>query len=665
MLNNSTSENRSVISGAGCTFEMDTPELPVEVITYILSFLQGPDRKDASLVCKIWYLASQDYQFKKKVTYRFPASSVSLDGIRGLGRHPCYSVAISHLDSSPFSRAILQQVALHLGPRLECLSLRGSSITESSFLAVAPHLPALRRLDLSCCDSLFMSGTLLSKEESRQAVRAALRNLEELDLSSLHFLSDLTFNRLTGCSPDLRRLSLAGCHIAFQFDPYRGSSVGCDSTAMLSLKNLHRFLSERAPSLKGLNLGRTGVTPEGLRSLVQVRGLCLEELTLQGCKDLTDQAMTALWKWQPGLKTLDLSFCTELSDKTLLAISSNLKELQCLNLAKNRRITDSGLSDLMELKCLQSLDFSECSYISGGQLVKGLYSPQAQARLVSLSFSSCTLITDLTMFSLAQLVGPSLRVLDLTSCLYLTDLSVRAITTYLPGLVVLRLGWCKEVSDWGLLGLEEPTQECKPDKEKDDKGPKFSRNFGNMGFFSPPKRYLEEKPRRVTKQDLVEFGEREGASLLALRDLQELDLTACTKLTDASITQVLRFQDLRTLSLSMLSEITDSSLVSVASHCRGLTRLNLSHCPTLTDHGLSIAARSLHRLQHLHLSCCDKITDRSLTVLAEECKALKSLDVSMCKKVSMAAVELLQSQLPSLENTHTLFVGGADLFFTL
>ncbi|KAK1163588.1 F-box/LRR-repeat protein 2 [Acipenser oxyrinchus oxyrinchus] len=66
-LNNSTNthcENRQVISGAGCTFEMDTPELPVEIITYILSFLQGPDRKEASLVCNIWYTASQNCQFK-------------------------------------------------------------------------------------------------------------------------------------------------------------------------------------------------------------------------------------------------------------------------------------------------------------------------------------------------------------------------------------------------------------------------------------------------------------------------------------------------------------------------------------------------------------------------------------------------------------------------
>lgn len=73
---------------------------------------------------------------------------------------------------------------------------------------------------------------------------------------------------------------------------------------------------------------------------------------------------------------------------------------------------------------------------------------------------------DTAMFSLAQLLGSNLRKLDLTSCVYLTDISVHAIATYLPALVVLRLGWCKEISDWGLLGMVEPTKNCEPrDKE--------------------------------------------------------------------------------------------------------------------------------------------------------------------------------------------------------
>lgn len=68
------------------------------------------------------------------------------------------------------------------------------------------------------------------------------------------------------------------------------------------------------------------------------------------------------------------------------------------------------------------------------------------------------------MFSITQLLGDSLRELDLTLCVNVTDLSVRSIATYLQRLVVLRLGWCKEITDWGLLGMVETTI-CEPDQE--------------------------------------------------------------------------------------------------------------------------------------------------------------------------------------------------------
>lgn len=39
-----------------------------------------------------------------------------------------------------------------------------------------------------------------------------------------------------------------------------------------------------------------------------------------------------------------------------------------------------------------------------------------------------------------------------------------AVATYLQKLVVLRLGWCKEVTDWGLLGMVQRAK-CEPDEE--------------------------------------------------------------------------------------------------------------------------------------------------------------------------------------------------------
>lgn len=62
------------------------------------------------------------------------------------------------------------------------------------------------------------------------------------------------------------------------------------------------------------------------------------------------------------------------------------------------------------------------------------------------------------MISLISKLSPRLRVLDLTSCVALTSRTVQAICTYLQHLSILRLAWCKELQDWGLLGLEEPSE---------------------------------------------------------------------------------------------------------------------------------------------------------------------------------------------------------------
>ena len=91
------------------------------------------------------------------------------------------------------------------------------------------------------------------------------------------------------------------------------------------------------------------------------------------------------------------------------------------------------------------------------------------------------------------------------------------------------------------------------------------------------------------------------------RALQELDLTACSKLTDASLA---KFPQLRQLSLSLLPAFTDTGLVAVARGCPSLERLTLSHCSHLSDEGWAQAARLWPRLQHLNLSSCSQLTEQ-------------------------------------------------------
>ncbi|XP_065423628.1 F-box/LRR-repeat protein 2 isoform X2 [Chrysemys picta bellii] len=703
---------------------METRRLPVEVITYILSFLPIADRKEASLVNHTWYFAAQDSLRQENILYNIPATSASLAAIESLARRRVSCVSLTSLDSSTVSRDVIQAVSCHLGPHLQSLCLRGSSLPETAFVHLLLACPCLSALDLTGCNSLFMSGTLLSKPETISQARGALTNLQDLNLAGLRYLSDLSFNRLTGCAPHLARLSLARCHLTFEFDPYRGSS-NYNSSALLSFRNLLRFLKERASSLRALDLSGTSITSPAMRSLVQVEGLRLRELVLQNCRDLSNEAIGLLCTHQPHLTVLDLTGCSELSDRAALTVSAGLRALRSLGLGKLQRLTDGGFLGIAELRSLQRLDLSECSLVSGSELVKVCSTPELRPSLASLSFAFCSLLRvsapipaigrrgralpfgpiplhlqlgrqalphrgsllhralfgiaqcsslashsfpsppqDSSVLSLARSLSPSLRVLDLSSCVSITNVSIQAISSHLPRLTVLRLAWCKELTDWGLLDVEEPREERHHRREK-DAGPQFSRNFGNMGFFLPPLQNLEQDPKVLSDSAWNESQKRHRASLQALKQLQELDLMACSKLTDSSITKVIRFPALRRLSLGLLPEITDASLVAVARGCQSLEQLSMSHCGKLTDKGFLEAASSLRRLQHLVISGCSQLTRQTLMALSRECRQLKSLDVSMCHGISMADIELFQAQLPLQTCVQSRFVGGADLSFTL
>ncbi|XP_052585085.1 F-box/LRR-repeat protein 20-like isoform X3 [Peromyscus californicus insignis] len=545
--------------------------LPLEMLTYILSFLPLSDQKEASLVSRAWYCAAQNALRETNVRYNIPVSSASLSAIKNLGLRGISHISLTNLDGSPASHQVLQSVAYHLGPHLESLCLGGGSPTEASFLALILGCPVLRTLDLSGCNSLFTSGTLLAQPETAQCVRKALSGLRDLNLACLRDLTDLSFNHLSGCFPSLERLSLAYCHLTFELGPTWGSiTPQVSSPSQLSFHNLLQFVKERAGRLRALDLSGTGLPPEALQALGQVTGLQLEELSLHSCRDLSSEAVATLCRQQPGLTSLDLSGCSELTDRALLAVSRGLQHLRHLSLRKLQRLTDAGCADLGALHELQSLDMAECCLVSGREL--------------------------------AQVLGSVHRAP--------------------PALTSLRLAYCSSLK----LPQEVENQASDP-----------------------------QEPN----------SESQGPSLLMLQALQELDLTACSKLTDASLAKVLQFPQLRQLSLSLLPALTDLGLVAVARGCPSLERLALSHCSHLSDEGWAQAARFWPRLQHLNLSCCSQLTEQTLDTIGQACKQLRVLDVAMCPGINVAAVRHFQAQLPQVTCIQSRFVGGADLTLTL
>ncbi|XP_045238271.2 uncharacterized protein isoform X7 [Macaca fascicularis] len=518
-----------------------------------------------------------------------------------------------------------------------------------------------------------------------QSVRQALSGLRELNLAGLRDLADLSFNRLSSCAPSLERLSLAYCHLTFELGPVRGSISPQDSSpSQFSFRNLLRFVQERAGRLRALDLSGTGLPPEALQALGQVAGLQLQELSLHSCRDLSTEAVATLCFQQPGLTSLDLSGCSELTDGALLAVSRGLRHLRRLSLGKLQWLTDAGCTALGGLQELQSLNMSECCLVRGRELAQALGSVHgAPSQLASLSLAHCSSLKDASVLSMIPALGLSLRVLDLSSCVALTNRTLQAICTYLTHLSVLRLAWCRELCDWGLLGLEEPLQGTQvrdprslgrmgwplgsaallslPSLSVGTFKGKLRRNLRSKGFFLQPRPELEHQASG-TKDPCPE---PQGPSLLMLRALQELDLTACSKLTDASLAKVLQFPQLRQLSLSLLPELTDKGLLAVAGGCPSLEHLALSHCTRVSDKGWAQAASSWPRLQHLNLSSCSQLTEQTLDAIGQACRQLRVLDVAMCPGINMAAIRRFQAQLPQVSCVQSRFVGGADLTLTL
>lgn len=80
--------------------------------------------------------------------------------------------------------------------------------------------------------------------------------------------------------------------------------------------------------------------------------------------------------------------------------------------------------------------------------------------------------------------------------------------------------------------------------------------------------------------------------LSGCKRVERLTLTNCTKLTDLSLTQMLKDnRSLLALDITGLESITDKTMLAVANNCIRLQGLNITNCKKITDESLEAVAR--------------------------------------------------------------------------
>ncbi|XP_035660235.1 F-box/LRR-repeat protein 20-like isoform X2 [Branchiostoma floridae] len=609
------------VTRAPCYKTKMAATLPVEVIAHVMRFLSVGDRKASALVNRQWYEASLDPALQTNTVFHLLTPFTSGSTVQKFGLRKSPNLILNDMDGSSRSKEVVKKACQHLGQHLQSLSLKGSDITEGTFMVIIPHCCNLRKLDLSLCNSLFLSGNLLRKPNDFQAAEKSLVNVRELNLGSLRHLSDCVFNRLVTVMPNVEKLSLSGCTISYEFSPYDKESKTRASTSVLTFVNIKAFLERQGKKLTSLNLSKTGLPGSSLRELAMVSGLAIRELNIAGNRDLNDDDILALVKQQNGLTSLDVAMCGELTSQTVLHIQTYVPQIQYLNFSKCRRMRDSAASKLYTLPDLQYINFAECPQISSKALVSGL-SSKPMLHLASVCLAHCTLVRDEFVETLGKAV-PHLKELDLTSCLAITDRSMHAIAAFLPELKRLSVAWCKNVTDYGILGLEKPSEEI-----------------------------TQEEALVVLAQH--DAGKPTGLQHLAR--LRVLDLSTCQQLSDLGITCAIRFRELVCLRLNMCTGVTDQSLVAIATNVPSLEELSISQCHQVTDDGVTKVVKRLQRLTFLDISCNDKLTNCTLASISQYCHCLQKLDVSLCSQMSHDALDKLQCHLPHLVSLQSRLV---------
>jgi hypothetical protein len=217
------------------------------------------------------------------------------------------------------------------------------------------------------------------------------------------------------------------------------------------------------------------VTDEVMKELG--RGGNIKTAMLFRCFNLSDSALIEFARINGGsLRTLELSGCTHITDRTLKALSQYCTKLVNLDLTRCLEISDIGVNYLSEkLQSLESLLLYADSHL-------GYSSMSALSQLQKLRRIDLCGIPSLASSGLIEILkasGNSIEYLNLSWCVNLTEDAISFIVQHqsLPNIQSLSLFGIKNISHQGIRSLLEYLKELPNCIELDIRGIPYAAAF--------------------------------------------------------------------------------------------------------------------------------------------------------------------------------------------
>ncbi|XP_071451027.1 uncharacterized protein [Hetaerina americana] len=575
-------------------------QLPIEVVTHILSYVSLSDRIIASRVCRLWREAASDPRLHSDTAWVIrddlsrPAHTVCqgfsstlyppptclhlvLNDVEikvsdVLSENPCGTDFADNNDCLSPEAQFWEQY----GPSLRSLWLNCCEASERAFPILLRRCPRLRSLSVSSCREMLMSGRLLANEVESTGgsdKSASVSNPAKYASIDVHKVHKEVKQKKESHTPFLKLLkskktdktATKGCltkSVSLERqNAFRDKSRICESILVKAASETDEELCDEWSSNwsswrdKATSVDFCGdfATPSGGDSLETCASQSLEESDdSEGLKETND---------------------FHGSSSHLLEGPLILPELKELRLASNRYLSDALFERFVALSPeLESLSLSGCHLTFHQGIYRRFYPhrwDQYQQRMAAIlgaapwvaaepmgddsepekddgpiSESVLTFQNVLRYFRRRKRLGGKLLRLSLGHTL-VDNASLCELARDIPhGLRSLHLRACEQISSLPLPHVGDIPQQ-----------------------FSPLEGSLE-------KSNWWSF-------------LTELDMSLCPRLTDASLEEISVFMGpkLRSLALRRCGALTDTG-VSSLHHCVALEKIDISECCQVTAAGL-------------------------------------------------------------------------------
>jgi F-box and leucine-rich repeat protein 14 len=418
---------------------------------------KGTELTDADLqrICMAQELTELDLSGCNQITSKGVSCVADLRELTSLSIARCHRVTIDGI------RAISDL------PMLARLDISQTRIPLPAVYSELTKLPSLTRLEFRDIRGFKSDGLQSLPNLKHLDISNSTGGIKDADLAPLARLTSLTYLNLNGSRQWSANKVLTDKGLKHIEGLTSLEFLGLFGHFNLTAKG-YNPLFKKLGKLKTLEMGFNWPLKGGEIQLPTM----LEEIDMMESFQLTDAAIVNLdLKVKQRLRTLNLFYCLELTDKSLEALR-DLPDLQSLNigciaaltddglenlhgntglkylnLCDNDNFTDRGLSHLKQMHSLRELHLWSTPNLKG----EGLAVLSEMPQLNSLNLADCANLTDIAL----QYVGSSaaLEELYLDNCTKLTDAGV----AQLSGLMNLReltLNGCLQLTDESLSTFE-------------------------------------------------------------------------------------------------------------------------------------------------------------------------------------------------------------------